>query len=217
MITLTGEEAVNQAYYAEANDGLVMNSDISFRLDGKTDALSPQTALKMVKDGMIPPEALACEVLSVWDLLQRSVFHDSLFIHRTPDIVLVLSQEYGAKIGQDLRGFVISTSAYENAVRWAMNSPAIDRDFDRDEFIVRLHPRMLLGIGFWKQDVELLRHALEIADALIEIFGLDIGAIWNAIQEPDAFQVDGQRIVHGGHLLDIILSEVRKTAKRVPP
>lgn len=216
-IRLHGEEAVNQAHYTESNDGLVANSEFHIEKEGRNIHLSPQEALRLVRDGTIEPEKLTCEVRSVWDLVQENEINRSLFIHPCPNTVLILSREYGAEIGGGIRGFGVLLPSYENAVRWAMNSPVIDLDYDRDEFIVRLHPRMLLRKKAWSQDVDLLRYAKEISMALIEIFGIEPESVWEKLRQNITLYHEGQPFLHGGNILDTVLEEVSQALEETPP
>ena len=161
-------------------------------------------------------ESRTCGIQSVWELLKTRDIDNPIFIHQCPKTVLFLSRDYGAEIGDGIRLFAVLLSGYENAVRWAMESPAIDIDFDRDEFIVRLHPRMLPRKGAWKQDATLLRHSREIAKALIDIFALNTRVIWEQLQESSDHSYEGDPSFHRGDLLDTVLWEVRKTIKRDP-
>lgn len=216
VIRLSGAEALNQAHYAENNEGLVANSDLHFEQEGQNVSLSPQEALRLVKDGTIEPEMLTCEVQSVWDLLHANEINNTIFIRQCPNIVLVLTRDYGAEIGGGIRGFAVPASSYDNAVHWAMNSPAIDLDYDRDEFIVRLHPRMLLRKKAWHQDVNLLRHAKEIALALVEIFGIDPETVWDKLRQNITLYHEGQPFLHGGDILDTAIEEISDALKETP-
>ncbi|MCL4462080.1 MAG: hypothetical protein M1297_10315 [Nitrospirae bacterium] len=161
-------------------------------------------------------ESDTCGVQSVWELLKTKDLDNTIFIHQSPSTILFLTRDYGAEIGGGIRLFAVLFSGYESAVRWAMESPAIDLDFDRDEFIVRLHPRMLPRKGAWKQDATLLRHSREIAKSLIDIFGLDSRIIWKELQEHSDHSYEGDPFFHRGDLLDTVLLEVRKTINRDP-
>jgi hypothetical protein len=215
-IRLHGEEAVNQAYYAEGQEGATANSRLFVEKEGKKVSLSPQKALQLVNDGTIEPESLTCYVLSVWDLLTQKEFGRSIVIRQCPNTALVFTRDYGAEIGGGVRGCAVSASTFDGAVRWAMDSPAIDLDFDRDEFIVRLHPRLLLRKGAWQQDVELLRHAREIADALTEVFGIDPKSVWKELKRHSKVDQDGEPVFHGGNMLDVVLEQAQNAIERDP-
>lgn len=215
-IRLHGEEAVNQAYYAEGDESATANSELFVEKEGKKVSLSPKKALQLVNDGTIEPESLTCDVLSVWDLLAQKELGRSIVIRQCPDAALIFARDYGAEIGGGIRGFAVSASTFDGAVRWAMNSPAIALDFDRDEFIVRLHPRLLLRKGAWQQDVELLRHAREIADALTLVFGVDPKSVWKELQRRSKVDHDGEPVFHGGNILDIVLEQTQNAIERDP-
>lgn len=216
MIRLSGDEAVNQAYYADNNAGVLANSNIFIEKNGEKIPVFPDRALEMLKSGETYPKDLTCEVLSVWDMLLLAEKKGTLFVHPCPNTVLVFTRDYGAELGSGIRGIAIRLPVFEAATSWAMQSPVIDLDYDRDEFVVKLYPRMLLRKKAWQQDVDLLRYSKEIANALIRIFALDYGAIWKTLRRDTYPKYEGEPLVHGGHLLDVVLEDVRTTIEQGP-
>jgi hypothetical protein len=216
VIRLNGQEAVNQAYYVMKNQDIVGNfSTFYLEKPGRKIFLPPGQALSMLKNGKATLESLACEVQSVWDILLMAEKERSLFIHPCRNAVLVFNREYGPDLGPGIRAFAIDMSVFESAAGWAMHSPVINRDYDLDKFLIKLYPRMILKEGTWLQNIDLLRHSVEIARELIRIFRLDSVSLWeDLLSTRSSVSGDGEPLVHGGHFLDAVLENVREAIGR---
>jgi len=213
MIRLKGQEAVNQAYYA-MNNKEVLGDFSRFYLETpeKKVLLSPEEALQALKGRKATSEDLVCDVLSVWDTLLVAEEEGAICIHPCRNSVLVFNRDTGPEVGPGIRAFAVALSAFEKAAGWAMQSPVIDRDYDLEKFILKLYPRMLLRKGNWQQDVDLLRHSIEISQELIRICRLDSGALWDdLLHGRSALFADGEPLVDGGLLLDAVLESVWMT------
>jgi hypothetical protein len=215
MIRLNGEDAVNQAYRSENCGKTPGGTHLFVDRDGIKIPVALNQVLDRVLRGQGFPRDLACEVPSVWEMLLLAERNGTLSVHPCPNTVLVFSREYGAELGCGVRCLAVRLPVFEAATNWAMRAPVIDPEYDRDEFVVRLHPRMLLRRRAWQKDVDLLRFATEIAEALAGIFRLGASTVQDAL-EGDKEVRDDATPVRRGRYLDAVLGCVRAKLERDP-
>lgn len=143
-----------------------------------------------------------------WDRLREADKEGCAMAYRCPNTVLILSRKSGAEIGNGIRGFAVRASVFDDSARIAKKPVTADGDEKCDGSFIRLYPRMLLRKGAWEQDIDLLRFSKEIARGLIELFGIDPEFVWERVRNHAALYHEGERPIHGGTLLDIVLDEV---------
>ena len=151
----------------------------------------------------------------VWDLLLEAEALGSLFVHPSPNTVLVFNRFQGPWLREGIRGFAIHTEVFEHASLRAMQTPAVGREYDFEKFLITLYPRMLLIPGNWKTDVELLRYSVEIAKELILLFGIESQKVWRHLIHPRSRRTLGDwEIMDGGVFLDLVLDMIRVESGR---
>ncbi len=210
-IRLTGYEALAEAYYADHNMEVLLNTVFYLEKGGERIPLAPFQALKMAEYQEFLPEDLACEAQSVWDHLQRTGGPTRLFRnHPSSETVLVLTKDHGALLSEGIRGFAVLAPVFERAAWWAKNSPVTDPEHDRLGFLGRLLPRLPLRIREWQKNGEIRRHAKEIAETMIGLFGLDAVAFKDELRRKTLPEDDEEASPRGGYLLDAVLEGIRR-------
>ena len=139
-----------------------------------------------------------------WEQFHHAEKEGGAMAYRCPDTVLILSRTTGAEIGNGIRGFAVRASIFDDLE----GDKSLPTD-GKERGFIRLYPRMLLRKGAWEQDIELLRFSKEIALGLIELFGIDPEFVWERVRHHAALYHEGERPIHGGALLDIVLDEVQ--------
>lgn len=214
MIRLNGEDAVNLACRSENCEKTPGGTRLFVDRDGGKIPVELNQVLDRVLRGQGFPRDLACEVPSVWEMLLLAERKGTLSVHPCPNTVLIFSRNYGAEIGSGARCLAVRLSVFEAATNWAMRAPVIDPECDRGEFVVRLHPRMLLRRRAWQQDKDLHRFATEISEALTGVFRLDGALVGDALEGDEEGRIAAP--VHRGRYLDAVLACVRAKLERDP-
>ena len=215
-ICLTGFEALAEAYYADHNVEVLVNSKFFVDQDGKRIPVDPFKALEMVERGDLNPRKLLCEVLSVWEVLQSSgAGEDFLQFLVCPRTALVLTKNHGDPLSRGIRGFAVEKNVYDKAVSWAKSVPMTEPDHDYDSFMGRLEPRLPLKKGMGQNHGDLARYAREIAQALMDLFGLDGESVRESLMARHVVGYERNDVSLGGDFLDIVLERIGKSPVRI--
>ncbi len=210
-IRLTGYEALSEAYYADRNRNVLANTIFYLRCDGGRLPLAPFQVLKMAEQQKFLPEDLVCLAPSVWDYLLGTGEPARLFrIHPSSGTALVLTKDHGVLLTEGIRGFAVVAPVFERAARWAKNAPVTDPDHDWLGFLGRLLPRLPLRVREWQENGELERHATEIAETLIDLFGLDRQFSAGEFRTKALPASVEEAPLSGGSLLDAVLERLRR-------
>ncbi|MDA8028378.1 MAG: hypothetical protein M0Z25_05295 [Nitrospiraceae bacterium] len=211
-ISLTGYEALAEAYYADHNVEVLVNSKFFVDQEGTRIPVDPFQALEMFERWNLNPGKLSCEVLSVWEYLQScGGGEDFLQFFLCPRTALVLTKDHGDPLTKGIRGFAVEKTVYDKALSWAKSVPITEPDHDYEAFLGRLEPRLPLKKGMGHQKDDLARYAREIAQALMELFGLDRESVKESLMARHVVGYERTDVSLGGDLLDIVLEGIGKT------
>ena len=211
-ICLTGYEALAEAYYADHNVEVLVNSKFFIDQEGTRIPVDPFQALEMFERWDLNPGKLSCEVLSVWEYLQSSGAEEEfLQFFLCPRTALVLTKNHGDPLAKGIRGFAVEKTVYDKALSWAKSVPMTEPDHDYEAFLGRLEPRLPLKKGMGHHHGDLARYAREIAQALMDLFGLDRESVRESLVARHVVGYDRKDISWGGDLLDIVLERIGKT------
>ena len=214
-IHLTGKEALAEARYADIDPEILINTRFYNDREGRHRLLDPHEALEMVERQALKPEDLSCDVLSVWEHLERAG-GPSGFLHIRPGMqtVLVLTRDQGSRLAEGVRGFAVLSAVFESAARWAKDTPITDPALDWKEFLSILQPRLQPRKQAWEQNGDLRKHAKEIAFLLIDFFGLDPESLSEDCLAKEVVNYVGEPRSCNGDFLDLVLERIQKTPFR---
>lgn len=157
---------------------------------------------------LVSQPARVAGAVRFWEHFHNAEKEGGAMAYRCPNTVLILSRKAGTDIGNGIRGFAVRASVFDDVEGETGKPLPIDLEETGKGGFIRLYPRMLLRKGAWEQDIDLLRFSKEIALGLIELFGIDPEFVWERVRQHAALYHEGERPIHGGALLDIVLDEV---------